>query len=199
MLGRRLAAACIALSACGGTQTSTQPAQSKPAIERFVDILLRGGSLYGLDAACSEWRTTPGDDEINMCDAPESECYDPAETERRKHEIRGGIKAQAPDGDGRIYGFSYFLASTSARRLRVTGRGSWSPAPGVTITDPKTGYALIGTGAYCAEDVEVREAPDADAIRVGDQTWFLSRDACLRPGHAVVAASQGCSSGKTAR
>jgi hypothetical protein len=223
---KHLGAAVAALAiSCGSRTTGTSTPQPKPAEERFVDVLQHGGVLYGVDTSCTEWRATIGNHELvleagaetdedgDSADpdaatdaAPEDEGSDPSAGSDSSAEpdpavFRGYLKAQAPDGEGRIFGFSYYATSLKRPlRLRFAGRGGWSPAPGVVFRDPKTGYVLIGTGRYCVEDVEVQPEPAwQDGVRVGDETWFLSHDACLHARHAAALAWQGCSAGKKAR
>jgi hypothetical protein len=90
---------------------------------------------------------------------------------------------------------SYGLRRDPGRvRMLIDGGGSW-PAPGVVIpvSEPK-GYALIGSARMCVTEVEVRPSPDSEqAVLVGDETWFLSRDACMRSRSASLIAHRGCS------
>ncbi|NVB77472.1 MAG: hypothetical protein HOV81_03675 [Kofleriaceae bacterium] len=249
-----LAAAVIAAS-CGASTKRLPNARPTP-VERFVDILEHGKSLYGLGAGCEEWRADPGDHELDLTgvdegDADAAEDVDENEGEERDQAsgargqldasvtgdegtqpdvargqldesatddegsqpdvargelgtagddvtrarvVQGRLSAASADAAGRMYGFSYALTrDEDLVRLRITGRGSWSPAPGVTMPDPdKPGWGTIGSATYCVYEVEVRTEPGVDeAVLVGNESWFLSRDACVR-SRGMSSGSRGC-------
>lgn len=175
------AATIIAVSCSSSPKPSPQSTHSNPMF-RFWEILKDGKSLYGLGTGCDEWRAEPNAD-------------DGGSGSPNAGTIQGILTARIPDAEGRIFGFSYSLTQgQDLLRMRIAGRGSWSPAPGVVIADPKKeGYAVIGSGTYCTVDVDVRASPDSsEVILVGDEPWFLSRDACLQVRKKPKAASPGC-------
>lgn len=195
---------------------------------RFVDLLERGGPLYGLGAGCDEWRAAPGEYELDLTHADEEdEGVDADEKEgdsaadevdidgdenegvdenasavagddvgHKRAGVPGRLTARAPDAEGRVYSFSYDVIRAPAPvRMRIVGRGGWSPAPGVTIRDPENeNLAVIGTASYCITEVDVRANPrDDGAILVGEETWFLTRDACQRSRSVSFGAPRRCS------
>jgi hypothetical protein len=187
-------------------------------VERFVDVLEHGKSLYGLGAGCDEWRADPGDEELDLtgvdeADADAEEVREDAgvvplrssvvkgqrgasssEEGTQMSATRGSLRAATADAAGRMYSFYYAVTRDQELvRLRITGRGGWSPAPDVTIPADKEGWGVIGTASYCVYEVEVRaDRGIDDAVLVGNESWFLSRDACLRSRSASSVVSRGC-------
>jgi hypothetical protein len=175
-------------------------------VERFVEVLEHGKSLFGLGAACDEWRVEPGESEVDIStDDDASGQNDPHERDGIEHRAwngEGRVTARKPDAQGRIYGFSYRLKRDRRFvQMSIVGRGSWSPAPGVMIRDADNkDMFVIGSARYCIVEVDVHGSPDdREAILVGDETWFLSRDACVRSRKAAVGMPRGCSDMKPHR
>lgn len=165
------------LAACGArTEHPSSPAPPASSIDRFVDVLKKGNSLYGLGAGCDEWRAQP--------DGTEPEW------------LEGSFEAPA-DREGRVYVFEYQVHLAKAPlRVKLTGRGGWHPAEGVIIPGPD-GNAIIGVGSYCISEVDVRADPEVqDAVFVGTESWFFTHDACVRSkriGQGLQHSPQGCS------
>ena len=132
---------------------------SHSSTARFAETLQRGGSLFGVGVGCDEWRAEPS--------------RDPAEP--------GGDLVAQTAHEGRMYAFSYNLMQEEhVLRLVTAGRGSWSPAPDATFPIDENGYGLVGTASYCIVEHDVRASPvTLDAVLVGDETWFMTKRACL--------------------
>jgi hypothetical protein len=188
---RSLVAAVVAAAGCGTPPKHPSPPASP--LERFTSILERGQSLYGLDAGCDEWRAAPGDPDIDMSEGEEgAEPLSPP-----PWSFAGRLTARA-DADGRIYGFSYYVYKDTSK-LRISGRGGWSPAPGVTIKDPAhEGWGTIGSPSMCTTMVDLRADPHVqDAVLVGGETWYLTQAACLHDRHGAPSADhKGCAASK---
>jgi hypothetical protein len=214
--------ACLCASmfvgACGARPPHQSATPSVAAVERFVAVLRNGGSLYGLGSGCDDWHAEPGAPEIDLTEAGgagEVDDENAAEGVRpandhsapsKQDELQTAGPPPAPltgrltalaDNAGRIYEFAYHLQlQDTSVRMRITGRGGWYPAPGVTIQSPDNGdSAVIGHANYCVTEVDVRRDPHiGDAVSVGEETWYLSRDACVRSRHdASPNAYRGCS------
>lgn len=112
--------------------------------------------------------------------------------------LRGVLNSRHADAAGLLYGFSYtVLERGAAMRMRIAGRGSSHPAPGVLIEGSRPGYYLIGTGSYCVDEVEVRAHPtNPQAILIGRDRWFLTRDACMASHAASLSTVKGCSTAR---
>lgn len=199
-------ASCVLAVACGARSDPPSTPPSRSSLDRFVDTLKDGQTLYGLGVGCDEWRAKPGGSDIQL----ELDDDDEDQGPRRDppppgaEPLAGSLTARA-DGEGRIYSFTYSvdLAKTPVR-MRITGRGGWQPAPGVTLrsaNDPSN--AIIGVGNYCVTEVDVRADPHVqDALFVGDEAWYLTRDACLRSKRSAEHRPEnrrGCSATKAAK
>ena len=168
------------VGACGSTQHDVAAPSMRSATSRFVDILAGRGSHFGVGQGCDEWRAEPPSDDVHHDDGLQ----------------RGVLARRVPDAEGRIFAFSYVVTQDrDTLRMHLTGRGGYSYAEGVIVRSPNNpGYAVIGVGSYCIVEVNVRDhASEADAVVVGDETWFLSRDACMRSRTASQGRSRGCS------
>jgi hypothetical protein len=186
--------------ACGTSTKRTTASRPPASLERFVSILEHGGSLFGLDAGCSEWRAGPEVSEVIPSDAKDEVIVsDGKDKVSDGWPVEGQLSARDPDAEGRLYGFSYRL-STEPRpvRMQISGRGSWSSAPGVIIRNPDNPEMVtIGSGTYCVTEVEVHERlDDKDSVTVGNEEWFLSPDACLRSRTEASSTPRGCSDPK---
>lgn len=198
------------VTACGArTEHPSTPPPPPSAIERFVDALRKGHSLYGVGTGCDEWRAQPdGTETVDDEDAGEEvpEAGDDVQTEVSDEPapppkddaswLEGSLMAHA-DQEGRIYQLEYQVNLAKAPlRMKIIGRGGWYPAPGVVIRGAD-GNAIIGVGRYCISEVEVRADPEAlDAVLVGKESWFLTQDACVRStrsGQGRHHSPQGCS------
>ena len=197
------------VASCGAPKEHTVRIHQQTSVQRFLEILKQERSLYGLEGNCGEWlaRPTEPDDSAAAITSDEvaqdnqheeDEGVDRAESASAgvPHNAgpRGRLQTREPDAEGLMYGFTYLVMEDHGRiRLRLVGRGSSFPAPGVKKIDPVSGYGLIGSGRYCVGDVDVREHPTKnDAVAVGDETWFLSRDACLASRSAFTQPWHGC-------
>lgn len=167
----------VVLASCATHREHTAQLSHPSAVERFVEVLRHGGSLYGLGGDCLAWRA-----------GPKTETSETPNEDDGKSFLGGDVTATAPDTQGRVFGLTYYIVEERPVRLRIAGRGSWSPAEGVLIRDPKNpDFAIIGTASMCVYGVDVHEsAADSEAVSVGDDTWFLSRDACLRSRKGLV-------------
>jgi hypothetical protein len=182
---RSLVAAVVVAAACGTPPKPPSPPASP--LERFTSILEHGQSLYGLDASCEEWRAEPGFAVIVSVNGKPAPKPPPP-----PWSVAGRFTARP--ADGRIYGFSYELyTSGPTPRLQITGRGGWSPAPGVTISDP-TIPGSMGSHPRCTTVVDLRaDAQRQDAVLVGGETWYLTQAACLHDRHGAPSADhKGC-------
>jgi hypothetical protein len=166
----------IAVS-CGGPHLLESRSQPQSSVETFIAILTRGEFVYGIGPGCQEWKAQP-----EMPGRPS-----------------GRLEVTAPDKEGRLHEFGYYLRQ-GTHTLELSGRGSWYPAPGVIVPANREGYegyALIGRARLCTEVVDVQQHPQLqDAVLVGGETWYLSRDTCLRfhTAHVTVRPSDpGCS------
>lgn len=170
---KTLAAVCLLAIACGERRPPAAPSASP--LEHFVAVLRDGRSVYGLGHACDEWRAEPGTADLVLETDDDDEPAVPA-----RETITGRLTAR-PDREGRVYSFTYELdLEKRPLRLAVTGRGSWQPATGVVIRRPDTATAIVGVARYCRSEAAVRVDPRGiDAVLVGDEAWYLSRDACM--------------------
>jgi len=201
-------------ASCGAPAKPRTEARPLDPVEHLISILEHGEAVYGLGTGCEEWRAKPGpteviltpdndededgsqpdaaaeSDEEPVTEADKEPVAEPAAAARPPR-IEGHLEAGAPDAEGRLYHFSYVVMRDSGRvRLERSGRG-WTPAPGRVVPVPgKPGWGYISSTNYCLFKVDVRAAPDGKAVLVGDETWFLSREACMAQG--VVIADRGC-------
>jgi hypothetical protein len=131
---------------------------------RFSETLVKGGSLYGVGVGCAEWRAAVGDEA-----SPEGVL------------MRGNLRAVLAH-EGRMYSFSYDLFEEhGAVRLSIAGRGSSSSVPGVLTLSADGVWGVSGSATYCVESVDVLASPvTADAVLVGDETWFMTKEACQK-------------------
>jgi hypothetical protein len=173
-------ASAATTSSATSSHATSSSATTGGSVERFVDVLQRNGSLYGVGRGCDEWRAGPDNEHHEHHDG-------------WFHD--GRLVATLPDA-GRIYGFNYGLQRTSAGfRMAIAGRGSWSPAPGVTFEVPgQPGWFTMGSASYCLVKVDLRPHPEhEDAVLVGRETWYLTREACQSAHSALANTVLSCS------
>ena len=164
---------------CGAHRGQVASVPQTNAVARFVDVLSNRRPLYGLGADCGEWQVTPDSrdadvppttEEVSGRDSDLDDAGEPASEPEEDEEnetparpdvgstgVRGSLRARAPDDQGRMYGFSYAVTLHPTVRMTIEGRGSWSPAPGVTIESSEPGWAVIGSASMCLLEVDVRE------------------------------------------
>ena len=195
------AVSAVVVMSCGAPPRRTAQVQSSTPVERLFELLEQGGTLYGLDAGCGEWRAGPEPADV-MLTASDDEnrniARDPQEHTDKAWRVEGRITARKPDAEGRMYGFSYQLTRVQDRiHMNISGRGSWSPAPGVELHDPKNpSNVVFGSATYCtARDVDLRASAERDTVLVAGEPWFLSRDACMRARTSLLPAQSSCFAG----
>ena len=208
----RTMAFVLAVAACGqAPNRESHPRGGESSLTQFARVLRDGHSLYGLGPGCGEWHVQPGeadldltidaDDDSDEKDAGEvgqvaSDGHAEAAEGRKESAPLSGHLSAAPDMEGRIYGFTYSLyPDRTPARMRISGRGGWTPAPDVVIRDPEDpDIGVIGVGSYCTTEVDVRTDPQlGDAVLVGDEIWYLTRDDCLRSPRSGTERPRGCS------
>ena len=59
-------ASCVLAVACGARSDHPSTPPSKSSLDRFVDTLKDGQTLYGLGVGCDEWRAQPGSSDIEL-------------------------------------------------------------------------------------------------------------------------------------
>lgn len=218
-------ALAIAALSCGAPSKPIAGGTAPTSVAAFLDVLRHGRSLYGVGAGCEEWVArrlppepasqdvaAPGaDTDDDVADA-EVARLDAEEAQRDRVLLTGAVVGGAQDdwllsgvlnslradAAGLLYGFSYtVVARGGVMRMRIVGRGSSHPAPGVQIAGSTPGTYLIGTGTYCVDEVDVRAHPtDPQAILIGRDRWFLMRDACLASSTASLSRVKGCSTAR---
>lgn len=200
------------------------PVSERSASIDFIEVLKKGLPVFGIQQGCEEWRSArthkqsddlsdeePDDNDEDadstdpgLTDSPNMEedyTDDIQRSEEKSTEStlvdEGVLRAVRPDAEGRVFSFSYHLYRHEGLRMRILGRGGYTYEPGKLVLDPEQpGYARIGTGSYCAVDVSVRDKRGvADVVLVGEETWFLSRDACVAADRAHLKGPPGCGAG----
>lgn len=92
MFRRRLAGvafAAIAVSCGASAHRSSAPPSTKTSVERFIEVLEHGDSLFGLGTACDEWRAEPGPAEIVLGTDVDADDDANGENESRERDRRG--------------------------------------------------------------------------------------------------------------
>ena len=170
---------CAARSPGAGSVTHDG---ARSSVALFLQVLQSGGPLFGLGAGCDEWRAAPDSKEESRC--VRGSC------------VSGQLESEIEDG--KIYGFSYMTTwGGPGMEMNLAGRGSWHPV--VPDAPDAEGYVLIGSGRMCSEVVSVGNvATTADAVSIGSDTWYLTREACMRARGDVVA-QRGCGAASRAR
>lgn len=153
---------------------------ARSSVALFLHVLQSGGPLFGLGAGCDAWRAAPDPKEASRCSR--GSC------------VSGQLESEIENG--KIYGFSYVTTWDGQRpELFMSGRGSSHPA--VLGAPDSQGYILIGSASMCVEEVSVGDAA-GDAVSIGSDTWYLTREACMRARGDVVA-QRGCGAASRAK
>lgn len=151
--------------------TRPMPAADVSLVDQFLARLEHGGSLFGPSQTCTEWIVAPF----------------PRESTGAPRRIEGRLAEAAFDAQGiRHYArYNVLLEEPVAEgfSLALIGRGS-------RVVGGPHGNSIA---RMCTERVVVRaSAGEPDAVRIGDETWYLSRAAC-RAAPRAAALRAGCS------